>query len=161
MYHHHIQGMASSLVKAGLITDEKQTLVVLSNYWLSKIAVVWCIDDVHSIQKDFDRGTQKSSLSDEQALEILSLAFENHDSGNGITWESLRYWSQEYLEQEILRIEGGEVFQEWLNQSEEADSELEEIDLTMPVEVKPPDFPSVDVVEALSAELRSQVYDNS
>lgn len=152
MYHHHIQEMALSLVEAGLATDEKQALVVLSNYWLGKIAVVWCIDDVHSIQKDFNRETEKSSLSDEQALEILLLALDNHNCANGITWESLRYWSQDYLEQEILRIEKEEVFQEWLNQSQESEGELEEIGLTMPVEVEPPDFPAVEAMDALSPE---------
>lgn len=98
MYQHHIKSMASSLVEVGLATDEKQVELVLAKYWADMIAVVWCIDDVHGIQKDFDKDKQKSSLSDEQAQEILLSAFENHDCNHGITWESLHYWSREVTE---------------------------------------------------------------
>lgn len=99
MYHHHIQEMATSLVEAGVAIEKEQVELVLSNYWANKIAIIWCIDDVHGIQKDCDKETGKSSLTDEQALEILSLALDGHDCSHGISWESLRYWSQEYLEQ--------------------------------------------------------------
>jgi hypothetical protein len=91
--------MASSLVEAGLTTDSEQVERLLTKYWADKIAAVWCVDDVHSIQKDFDQNTGKSSLSDDQALEILLSSFEDHDCNHGITWESLHYWSQELLEQ--------------------------------------------------------------
>lgn len=50
------------------------------------------------------------------------------------------------------KSEKGEAFQEWLNQWEEAETELEEIDLTMPVEVEEPDEPAVEAMDALSAE---------
>lgn len=48
--------------------------------------------------------------------------------------------------------EKGEAFQEWINEWEEAQSELEEIDLTMPVEVDTPNFPAVEAMDALSPE---------
>jgi len=48
--------------------------------------------------------------------------------------------------------EKGEAFQEWLNAWEEAESELEEIDLTMPVEVDTPNFLAVEAMDALSVE---------
>lgn len=48
--------------------------------------------------------------------------------------------------------EKGEAYQEWLNQWDEAQMELEEIDLTMPVEIDTPDFPAVEAIDALSAE---------
>lgn len=102
MYQHHIHKMASSLMEAGLVQDRQAVEFVLSADWKNKIAVVWCIDDVQAIQDDFDPETEKSSLSDEQAQEILLSAFEHHDCNNGITWDSLHYWSKEILEQEIV-----------------------------------------------------------
>ena len=94
MYDHHIQEMASSLVEAGLATDGQQVELVLSQYWADKVAVVWSIDDVHAVQEDFDE-EQTSSLTEEQAQIILQRAFDKHDASEGITWESLRYYSEE------------------------------------------------------------------
>jgi hypothetical protein len=99
MYDRHLQEMARGLVEAGLATEGQKVELVLFQYWADKVAVVWTTEDVHSIQDDFDAETGKSSLSDEQALEILLSVFENHDCNNGITWESLRYSSQEFLEE--------------------------------------------------------------
>lgn len=77
MYYHYIQAMTSSLVEAGLVQDSQAAENVLSAYWKDKVAVVWTTDDVHGIQEDFDPETEKSSLSDEQAQEILLSAFDN------------------------------------------------------------------------------------
>ena len=65
MDHHHIQDMASSLIKAGLATDQNQVELALARYWEDKVAVVWTNDDVHSVQDDFDEDEQTSSLSEE------------------------------------------------------------------------------------------------
>ena len=91
----YIKDMASSLVEAGLATDQKQVELVLSRYWIDKVAVVWTNDDVHAVQDDFDEDNETSSLSDEQAQAVLQKAFEKHDASEGITWEDLRYWSEE------------------------------------------------------------------
>ena len=91
----HIEGMASSLVEAGLATDHQQVELVLAAYWADKVAVVWTTEDVHSVQDDFDEDQQTSSLSEEQAQSILQKAFDKHDASEGITWEDLRYWSEE------------------------------------------------------------------
>lgn len=99
MYEHHIQNMASSLVEAGLATDQKQVELVLSRYWEDKVAVVWTNDDVHSIQDDFDEDIFLSSLSEEQAQTVLQKALDNHDTDVGITWKSLRFWSEELAEE--------------------------------------------------------------
>ncbi|PSB31377.1 hypothetical protein [Chlorogloea sp. CCALA 695] len=95
MYDHHIKDMATSLVEAGLATDREQVELVLSQYWADKVAVVWTTEDVHSVQDDFDENEQTSSLSEEQAQSVLQKAFDKHDASEGITWESLRYWSEE------------------------------------------------------------------
>lgn len=92
---HHIQDMATSLVEAGLATDQKQVELVLQKYWEDKVAVVWTSVDVHAVQDDFDEDNETSSLSNEQAQSVLQRAFDKHDANEGITWESLRYWSEE------------------------------------------------------------------
>ena len=92
---HHIQDMAISLVEAGLATDQKQVELVLQKYWEDKVAVVWTSVDVHAVQDDFDEDNETSSLSNEQAQSVLQRAFDKHDANEGITWESLRYWSEE------------------------------------------------------------------
>jgi hypothetical protein len=38
---------------------------------------------------------ETSSLSEEQAQNILQKEFDKHDAEQGITWESLRYWSED------------------------------------------------------------------
>ncbi len=91
--------MASSLVEAGLATDYQQVELVLAQYWADKVAGIWTTDDVHSIQNDFNEDTFSSSLSEEQAVNVLLEAFDSHDANEGITWESLRYWSGEIVEQ--------------------------------------------------------------
>ncbi len=95
MYEHHIKNMASSLVEVGLATDQEQVELVLSQYWANKVAVVWTTEDVHSVQDDFDENEQTSSLTEEQAQSVLQKAFDKHDASEGITWESLRYYSEE------------------------------------------------------------------
>ena len=92
---HHIQDMARGLVEAGLATDQKQVELVLQKYWEDKVAVVWTSVDVHAVQDDFDEDNETSSLSNEQAQSVLQRAFDKHDANEGITWESLRYWSEE------------------------------------------------------------------
>ena len=93
--YHHIEEMARGLLEAGLTTDGQQVELVLSQYWANKVAVVWTTEDVHSVQDDFDENEQTSSLSEEQAQSILHKALDKHDTSEGITWESLRYWSEE------------------------------------------------------------------
>ena len=92
---HHIQDMATSLVEAGLATDQKQVELVLQKYWEDKVAVVWTTEDVHAAQDDFDEDVCSSSITEEQAESILQKAFDKHDAKVGITWESLRFWSEE------------------------------------------------------------------
>ncbi len=95
MYDHHIHAMAASLLEAGLATDYQQVQSVLAQYWADKVAVVWTTDDVHSIQDDFDEDICSSSLSEDQAIDVLQEAFNSYDANEGITWEGLRYWSHE------------------------------------------------------------------
>ena len=92
---HHTQEMVRSLVEAGLVQNSQAAEFVLSQYWVDKVAVVWTTEDVHAAQDDFDENEQTSSITEEQAESILQKAFDKHDANVGITWESLRFWSEE------------------------------------------------------------------
>jgi|TARA_R110002167_G_scaffold140572_1_gene328437 hypothetical protein len=61
--------------------DEKET---------TSISVVWNIEDVQSLEP---------KVTDEQAMEVLELALDNHDANVGINWGVLEFWiSQVYKE---------------------------------------------------------------
>lgn len=47
----------------------------------SQIAVVWSIDDVHTVRKD---------LSPEQAMDVLKLVESDHDANVGVNWDVLQ-----------------------------------------------------------------------
>jgi len=51
-----------------------------------QIAIVWSIDDVKSIRPDLD---------EEQAIEVLLLVKDKHDTDMGITWTSLKITANE------------------------------------------------------------------
>ena len=56
----------------------------------SSISVVWNIEDVKSLEP---------KVTDEQAMEVLELARDNHDANVGINWGVLEFWiSQVYKE---------------------------------------------------------------
>lgn len=50
------------------------------------ISIVWNIEDVQSLD---------SNISEEQAIEVLGLALDNHDANEGINWTQLEYWIAE------------------------------------------------------------------
>ena len=47
------------------------------------ISITWNIEDVKSLDSD---------ISDEQAIEVLEYALDNHDANEGINWTVLEYW---------------------------------------------------------------------
>jgi len=47
------------------------------------ISIIWNIEDVKSLEPN---------MSDEQAIEVLELALDNHDANEGINWTVLEYW---------------------------------------------------------------------
>ena len=54
------------------------------------ISVTWNIEDVQSLEP---------KVTDEQAMEVLELALDNHDANVGINWGGLEFWiSQVYKE---------------------------------------------------------------
>jgi len=55
------------------------------------ISITWNIEDVKSLDSD---------ISDEQAIEVLEYALDNHDANEGINWTVLEYWIS-HIKEEI------------------------------------------------------------
>ena len=55
------------------------------------ISITWNIEDVKSLDSD---------ISDEQAIEVLEYALDNHDANNGINWSVLEFWISQVKEWE-------------------------------------------------------------
>ena len=55
------------------------------------ISIIWNIEDVQELEPDF---------SEEQAIEVLELALDNHDANNGINWSVLEFWISQVKEWE-------------------------------------------------------------
>lgn len=53
-----------------------------------EIAIIWHIDDVKEVAPD---------ITDEQAREVLGLAYRYHDAEVGINWDTLRYYANEVM----------------------------------------------------------------
>lgn len=57
----------------------------------SSISVVWNIEDVKSLEP---------KVTDEQAMEVLELARDNHDANVGINWGVLEFWISQVYEED-------------------------------------------------------------
>ena len=88
MYDHHIRDMAR--LAAGKSVEEAEK--ALKEYWKDKIAISWCVDDVIGRAEDRD-----IELTEDQALDILSLLESKHDCNIGINWEVMDIWTDEVV----------------------------------------------------------------
>jgi hypothetical protein len=69
---------------------KRRTTMKLDEKETTSISVVWNIEDVQSLEP---------KVTDEQAMEVLELALDNHDANVGINWGVLEFWiSQVYKE---------------------------------------------------------------
>ena len=52
----------------------------------NSIAIIWSIEDVRQVLKNFDT---KLNLSDKECMEILERVEDKQDSNFGVTWEDI------------------------------------------------------------------------
>lgn len=50
------------------------------------VAVEWGVEDVQSIRPDLD---------DDQAWQVLVMAYENHNAEIGLNWDAFEYWAND------------------------------------------------------------------
>ena len=56
------------------------------------IAMLWSIEDINGLRPD---------LTDEQAMNVLITASENHDANVGVNWDVLHHWATDLYGKEI------------------------------------------------------------
>jgi hypothetical protein len=83
MHKHYIEEMADEVAKIGLNSRNYEILkITLEKYWEDKIADVWTIADVQERASDLEI----EEISEENAKEILKLAFDSFDAELGLNW---------------------------------------------------------------------------
>jgi len=83
MYNYNASAkITEALHGAGIIheDDMQEVLDVLNGYWEDTIAIYWSVEDVLHLD---------DTLSRDQAREILEIALNSHDAGQGINWTVL------------------------------------------------------------------------
>lgn len=90
MYDHHIRDMATLVVGK----SQEDAYKALKEYWRERIAVSWSVDDVIGRAEDRD-----IKLTEDQALDILSLLESKHDCNIGINWDVIDYHTDCLLEE--------------------------------------------------------------
>lgn len=87
MYEYLVREQIAILVKKGIIDSTKEdesVKTLMDEYWSSKIAVTWSVDDVTSRAKEMG-----VLVDDDEAAEMLQDIFQDHDCNYGITWDGI------------------------------------------------------------------------
>lgn len=86
MHDHILDEMTDALVRGGVIapTQRAAARAALAACWIERIALVWSLADVHALAGDLGM-----TISDDQALAILSTIHEEHDCALGLTWTTI------------------------------------------------------------------------
>lgn len=69
--------------KTRLLIEPSQTIIIKGNKMNYSINIVWNIEDIKSLD---------DSLTDEECIEVLNLAKNDHDANIGINWDVLQFY---------------------------------------------------------------------
>ena len=61
----------------------------------NSIAIIWCVDDIKHMTKEMEIPIK---LTDDQCMEILWEIHRRHDATIGVTWDTLEYAIENYLQ---------------------------------------------------------------
>jgi len=61
----------------------------------NSIALIWCVDDIKHMTKEMEIPIK---LTDDQCMEILYDIHRRHDATIGVTWDTLEYAIENYLQ---------------------------------------------------------------
>jgi hypothetical protein len=86
MYAHHLRDMIDLLVMKKIIQPDQssEALAVLNAYWEDRIAITWSTGDILGQAKE-----QGIRITRKRAHEILQKMFHDHDSSQGISWDTI------------------------------------------------------------------------
>ena len=108
MYKFHIDNMVNNVLDSlnnafpkGLALTEIEKIALagairagIEKEWEDKIAVTWCVEDIHSLVWDF----HGRKISNKDALEILNNIFNHLDASQGINWDVIESWIDSYFD---------------------------------------------------------------
>ena len=61
----------------------------------NSIAIIWCVDDIKHMTKEMEIPIK---LTGDQCMEILYDVHRRHDATIGVTWDTLEYAIENYLQ---------------------------------------------------------------
>ena len=82
MHDHFIDRMVRKLTPA--LKDPNRAQTILKQFWTSKMALVWEVEDVHRAANE-----RKRVLTDKEAVQILKTLHQQHNPQLVIRWEDL------------------------------------------------------------------------
>tara|TARA_R110000787_G_scaffold97633_1_gene201267 strand:+ start:301 stop:552 length:252 start_codon:yes stop_codon:yes gene_type:complete len=62
----------------------------------NSIAIIWCIDD---IKITMDERDDRIGITDEECMSLLLKAVRGHDASNGVSWDSIEYYLDEFIQE--------------------------------------------------------------
>ena len=82
MHDHHIKDMVRRL--SPILKDKSGAELILKKYWVSKIALVWTVDDVYRAANE-----QEVALTRKEAIQVLQTLHIQYNAQYGIKWEDI------------------------------------------------------------------------
>ena len=98
MYEVNLYQMTSAVLASLGLGEEKRKIVndAIASHWKGKIAIVWCTTDVLMAAGELER---LAGITEEDAENILALVLEKHNASVGVSWDTLRIFAQDYLDE--------------------------------------------------------------
>ena len=68
----------------------------------NSICIIWCIDDIKSAMKNRQNPIE---ITDDECMEILDNMERRHDASLGITWDTIDYHLDEFVQRKESEVE--------------------------------------------------------
>lgn len=91
MHDHHIKDMVRRL--RPILKDKLKAECILKNYWRSRMALVWTVEDVHRAANE-----REVALTRKEAITVLQTLHNQHNPQLGLRWTDIA----EHIEVHVL-----------------------------------------------------------
>ena len=82
MHEHHLTEMLRKLKP--VLKDSDKAKVILKRYWLTRMALVWEVEDVHRAANELE-----VALTEREAIDVLQTLLNQYNAQNGIKWADI------------------------------------------------------------------------
>jgi len=89
MNDHIITAMVTALTP--VLKNRVQAEQILNKFWADKIVLVWDTEDVHTAANE-----REIALTNQEAIKVLQELHHHHNKQDGIKWEDLTTYIEEY-----------------------------------------------------------------